>query len=162
VRADAPALDAADLDARPVVVLIDDAELVDDPDHRLAAIAGGSLPGVHLVVAGRIEALRTAYGHWTQVVRRQRRGLVLAPQSDTDGDVLSALLPRRSATPMAPGRGYLVADGTCQLVQLASVRPRCSDSGAASLAAVATKLTDPATRRVPEFQRAVRAVRRGS
>jgi hypothetical protein len=106
--------------------------------------------------------VRTAYGHWTQVVRRQRRGLVLAPRDEADGDVLSALLPRRSATPMAPGRGYLVADGVCQLVQLAFVRPRCPDGGAASLVAVATKLTDPAPRRVPELQCSVRAVRRGS
>ena len=108
---------------RPVVVLVDDAELVDDADHVLAAAAGGSRLGVHVIASGRVEALRAAYGHWTQVVRRQRRGLLLAPQADTDGDVLSALLPRRSATPAAPGRGYLVADGACELVQLAFAGP---------------------------------------
>jgi S-DNA-T family DNA segregation ATPase FtsK/SpoIIIE len=162
VRPDASALDLEGLDGKGVVVLIDDAELVDDHDHRLAMIAGGSVPGVHLVAASRIEALRAAYGHWTQAVRRQRRGLVLAPQGDADGDVLSVLLPRRSAAPPAPGRGYLVVDGGCQLVQLASVRPRCPNGPAASLVAMATKLSDPVSRRVPDLQRAVRAVRPGA
>jgi hypothetical protein len=45
--------------------------------------------------------------------------VILRPQSDLDGDVLATLLPRREATPPAPGRGYLIADGTCAFVQLA-------------------------------------------
>jgi DNA segregation ATPase FtsK/SpoIIIE, S-DNA-T family len=105
--------------AGPAVVLVDDAELVEDPDHVLAALAGGTGGDVHVIAAGRVEALRAAYGHWTQVVRRQRRGVILRPQSDLDGDVLATLLPRREATPPAPGRGYLIADGTCAFVQLA-------------------------------------------
>ena len=72
-----------------------------------------------VVAAGRVDALRSAYGHWTQVLRRQRRGLLLRPTSDLDGDVLGVTLPRREAVPAAPGRGYLVADGGCALVQLA-------------------------------------------
>jgi S-DNA-T family DNA segregation ATPase FtsK/SpoIIIE len=100
-------------------VLVDDAELVEDPDHVLAALAGGTGGDVHVIAAGRVEALRAAYGHWTQVVRRQRRGVILRPQNDLDGDVLATLLPRREATPPAPGRGYLIADGTCAFVQLA-------------------------------------------
>ncbi len=101
----------------PLVVLVDDAELVDDPSGTLSGLISDGT--TRLLVAGRVEATRTAYGHWTQALRRQRRGLLLRPQDDLDGDVLGVLLPRRQATPPAPGRGYLIADGCCALVQLA-------------------------------------------
>jgi hypothetical protein len=68
-----------------------------------------------------------AYGHWTQLVRRQRRGLVLRPQDDLDTDVLGVVLPRRPFVPSAVGRGYLVADGAQVLVQLATCGPRITD-----------------------------------
>jgi DNA segregation ATPase FtsK/SpoIIIE, S-DNA-T family len=108
----------------PAVVLVDDAELVEDPEQVLAGLAGGARGDVHVIAAGRVETLRAAYGHWTQAVRRARRGLILQPQGDSDGDVLSTLLPRREAAPPARGRGYLVADGACAFVQLAHVDRR--------------------------------------
>ncbi len=83
------------------------------------APTGQRVLALTVVAAGRVDALRSAYGHWTQVLRRQRRGLLLRPTSDLDGDVLGVTLPRREAVPAAPGRGYLVADGRCALVQLA-------------------------------------------
>ena len=100
------------------MLLVDDAELVDDPGSVLLRVVSGCT-ALTVVVAGRVDALRSAYGHWTQVLRRQRRGLLLRPTSDLDGDVLGVTLPRREAVPAAPGRGYLVADGGCALVQLA-------------------------------------------
>jgi len=100
------------------VLLVDDAELVDDPGSVLLRAVSGCT-ALTVVAAGRVDALRSAYGHWTQVLRRQRRGLILRPTSDVDGDVLGVTLPRRESVPAAPGRGYLVADGGCALVQLA-------------------------------------------
>jgi S-DNA-T family DNA segregation ATPase FtsK/SpoIIIE len=100
------------------VLLVDDAELVDDPSSVLLRVVSGCT-ALTVIAAGRVDALRSAYGHWTQVLRRQRRGLLLRPTSDLDGDVLGVTLPRREAVPAAPGRGYLVADGGCSLVQLA-------------------------------------------
>ena len=107
----------------PAVVLVDDAELVEDPTGRLAELAaGGAGPdGVSLVVAGRHDALRAAYGHWTQVVRRQRRGVLLRPGSDVDGDLLGAVLPRRAMARPAAGRGYVIVDGICTFVQLSAL-----------------------------------------
>jgi S-DNA-T family DNA segregation ATPase FtsK/SpoIIIE len=102
-----------------VAILVDDAELVDDPSQALARLLDGSDGRVHVIAAGRVDGLRAAYGHWTQMLRRQRRGLILRPEADLDGDVLGVLLPRWESTPAAPGRGYLVADGECTLVQLA-------------------------------------------
>ena len=100
------------------MLLVDDAELVDDPRSVLLGLVSGC-SALTVIAAGRVDALRSAYGHWTQVLRRQRRGVLLRPTSDLDGDVLGATLPRREAVPAAPGRGYVVADGRCALVQLA-------------------------------------------
>jgi DNA segregation ATPase FtsK/SpoIIIE, S-DNA-T family len=101
------------------IVLVDDADLVDDPAGALAhLLEGGGEPG-HVIAAGRTDAFRAAYGHWTQTLRRRRRGLILCPESDLDGDVLGMTLPRWPSSPPAPGRGYLVAEGRCALVQLA-------------------------------------------
>jgi len=101
---------------RPLVVLVDDAELVDDPDGALVSLLTGE---ANVVAAGRVDALRSAYGHWTQELRRRRRGLLLQPASDLDGDLFGLSLPRWPLAPSASGRGYLVADGSSTLLQMA-------------------------------------------
>jgi S-DNA-T family DNA segregation ATPase FtsK/SpoIIIE len=100
-------LDALATDERRHLLLVDDAELVDGLplDRR-----------VHLVVAGRNDALRTAYGHWTE--RLARTGVLLRP-GEADGDLLGVALPRRTGR-FGVGRGYLVADGEAELVQVAT------------------------------------------
>jgi S-DNA-T family DNA segregation ATPase FtsK/SpoIIIE len=100
------------------VVLVDDAELVAD-DGTLAAVL--ARPDAFVVAAGHPDALRSAYGHWTHVVRRSRLGIVLQPDVDVDGDLLGAVLPRRQPVPSRPGCGYLVVDGRAELVQLAHI-----------------------------------------
>jgi S-DNA-T family DNA segregation ATPase FtsK/SpoIIIE len=105
------------------IVLVDDADLVDDPAGVLARLLEGVGGPAHVIAAGRTDALRVAYGHWTQALRRRRRGLVLRPESDLDGDVLGAVLPRWPSSPPATGRGYLVVEGGCTLVQLARFDP---------------------------------------
>ncbi|MDO9173405.1 MAG: FtsK/SpoIIIE domain-containing protein, partial [Actinomycetota bacterium] len=105
--------------AGPALLLVDDADTVDDLDGRLAAIAAGSRPATSLVIAGRPDALRQLYGHWTGVVRRSRMGVVLTGGSELDGDLLSAVVPRRTPVPARPGLAWLVDNGTVRLVQLA-------------------------------------------
>lgn len=106
-------------EAGPTLLVVDDAELVDDPDGRLAALLSERRPGHLVVAAGRGDAIRQSYGHWTTVVRRSRRGLVMAAAGEVDGDVLGVALPRRIPIPPRPGLAHLVADGTTTLVQCA-------------------------------------------
>jgi len=104
---------------RPAVLLVDDAERVDD-DGTLAALVGGTGGRVHVVAAGRPDVARSLYGHWTAAVRRARVGVLLQPDLDVDGDLLGAVLPRRQPVAPVAGRGHLVVDGQPELVQLAA------------------------------------------
>lgn len=102
-----------------LLVLVDDAEMVDDPGGSLAALAAGGRANTWIVAAGRPDALRQLYGHWTTVVRRSRSGLVLTGGNDLDGDLLGVVLPRRTPVPARPGLAWLVANGTVALTQIA-------------------------------------------
>jgi S-DNA-T family DNA segregation ATPase FtsK/SpoIIIE len=101
---------------RRLLVVVDDAELVDDVEGVLARLLTGD---ANVLAAGRTDAIRSGYGHWTQELRRRRRGLLLAPESDLDGDLFGITLPRWPLAPGATGRGYLVMDGRGTLVQVA-------------------------------------------
>jgi DNA segregation ATPase FtsK/SpoIIIE, S-DNA-T family len=109
----------ADAGADDTLVLVDDAEVVDDPtgvlDGWLATAAGGN----HLIAAGRPDGIRRHYGSWMQKVRESRCGVLLAPDHDLDGELLGVTLPRRGRAAPMPGRGYLVANGSAEAVQLA-------------------------------------------
>ena len=115
-----PALiDTALVAAGPTLVLIDDAEGIEDLDGRIAQLISLGRSNVHLAIAGRADVLRTQYGHWTQTVRRSKAGLLLSPNLDLDGDLLGARLPMRLHMEMSQGRGFLVCDGGLGLVQVA-------------------------------------------
>lgn len=116
----AESLRAVAEDVRPHLVLLDDAEALDDPEGAIAALLALDRPDVHVVIAGRPDALRGLYGHWTQKVRQSKLGLLLRPV-DMDGDLLGASLPRRQQVPASQGRGYLVNNGVVELVQAARV-----------------------------------------
>jgi S-DNA-T family DNA segregation ATPase FtsK/SpoIIIE len=103
---------------RRAVLLIDDAERVDDDGTLAPLVAAGGR--IHVVAAGRPDVLRSLYGHWTAAVRRSRLGVLLQPDVDVDGDLLGAVLPRRQPVAPVPGRGYLVVDGRPEVVQLAA------------------------------------------
>jgi S-DNA-T family DNA segregation ATPase FtsK/SpoIIIE len=118
MAADVTLLDALP-DSDPALLLVDDAEAVDDPGGRLAALAAGARPGTCIVAAGRPDALRQLYGHWTTVVRRSRIGVVHTGGSELDGDLLGAVLPRRTPVPARPGLAWLVSDGRVHLLQVA-------------------------------------------
>jgi S-DNA-T family DNA segregation ATPase FtsK/SpoIIIE len=115
----------------PVLLVIDDAEAVDDAGGRLATLAASGRPGLWIVAAGRPDSLRQMYGHWTTVVRRSRTGLVLTGGSDLDGDLLGVTRPRRTPVPARPGLAWLVTGGPAQLVQVAV---DTSDSSAPAVA----------------------------
>ncbi len=101
-----------------VALFIDDAEHLDDPTRALERLLLARPPGLWVCAAGRVDALRSAYGHWTMPIRRTRTGIALRPNLDTDGDVFATPLPRRGG-PFPPGRGCLIRDGDVEVVQLA-------------------------------------------
>ena len=107
----------------PQLVLVDDADTLDDPAGAFAALFDVRRPDVHVVAAGRADVLRAAYGHWVAPVRRSRQGLVLRPHVDLDGDLWHTVLPRRGPARFGPGRGYLVCEGAVELVQAATTAP---------------------------------------
>jgi S-DNA-T family DNA segregation ATPase FtsK/SpoIIIE len=114
--AELPALLAAlAADPRRHLLLVDDAEHVADPD--LAALVAERRPNLRVVAAGRADVLRTAYGHWTEAVRRSRHGVLLRPRTDVDGDLFGVALPRHGPARFGTGRGYLVGDGETELFQ---------------------------------------------
>lgn len=102
-----------------LLVLVDDAESVEDELGVLDRWLTKAGPGRHLVAAGRADAIRRTYGSWTQRVRDGRCGVLLIPDHDLDGDLLGVTLPRQDRMAPVPGRGYLVANGTVDGIQLA-------------------------------------------
>ncbi|MEY2553082.1 MAG: segregation ATPase FtsK/SpoIIIE, family, partial [Ilumatobacteraceae bacterium] len=106
-----------------VLIAVDDAELVDDVGGMLASLAASRRHGLLIVATGKPDSLRQTYGHWTGVVRRSRLGLVTTAANDLDGDLLGAMLPRRTPIAPRPGLVWLVSDGTFVLTQVAVDTP---------------------------------------
>ena len=104
----------------PALLLVDDAETVDDATGALAALVASASGSVAVIAAGRADALRAAYGHWTREVRRSRVGLLLQPDVDLDGELVGASLPRRAPVALTPGRGWLCRPGAVEVVQVAT------------------------------------------
>jgi S-DNA-T family DNA segregation ATPase FtsK/SpoIIIE len=102
----------------PRLLLIDDAEMVPDEARALTTLFADSIPGLHAVLAGRADGMRSL-GHWSAGARRSRTGLLLQPDVQTDGALLGVTLPRRPPPPMRPGCGYLVQGGAFELMQVA-------------------------------------------
>ena len=102
-----------------LLIAVDDAELVDDHGGVLASLAASRRHGLMIVATGKPDALRHSYGHWTGVVRRSRLGIVTTAANDLDGDLLGAMLPRRTPIAARPGLVWLVSDGSVVLAQVA-------------------------------------------
>jgi hypothetical protein len=114
--ADLPLIDDV---VRPLLIVVDDAERVDDPTGRLAALLEASHLDVLVVATARPEALRGTYGHWTAAVRRSRVGVMMAASGELDGDLLQAVIPRRCPVRVRPGLAWVVDVEGIQLVQIA-------------------------------------------
>jgi S-DNA-T family DNA segregation ATPase FtsK/SpoIIIE len=100
------------------LLLIDDAEGVDDPGMALAGLLGTREANFSVIAAGRAETFRSL-GHWSVGLRASRNGLLLMPDPNMDGAPLGVALPRRPAPPARPGCGYLVMGGNFVLAQAA-------------------------------------------
>jgi S-DNA-T family DNA segregation ATPase FtsK/SpoIIIE len=96
--------------SRPTLLVIDDADAVDDETGVLRSLLDARLPLLTLAIALHPGALRGRYGHWTQEVRRHRTGLALLG-GDDDGDTWGVVLPRRLPLAPAPGRALVVRRG---------------------------------------------------
>jgi S-DNA-T family DNA segregation ATPase FtsK/SpoIIIE len=104
---------------RPVLFVIDDADLVADAGGVLAATATAHQPLLTMAVACRPDSVRSSYGHWAASLRRHRRGVLMASCDELDGDLLGATLPRHLPVASRPGLCWLVGDGSARLVQAA-------------------------------------------
>jgi DNA segregation ATPase FtsK/SpoIIIE, S-DNA-T family len=105
-----------------VLVLVDDAEALDDVGGVLDRLSTSERPDLLFVAAGRNDGIRSGYSHWTRPMRRSKLGVLLRPNVDLDGDILGAQVPRRAPVAMATGRGYVACAGETELVQI--VLPR--------------------------------------
>lgn len=118
---DLPALAvAARLSTERIVLLIDDAETIDDADQALSGLLAANLPKLHVVAAGRAEDLRGLYSHWTKQIRKSRCGILLTPDVDFDGELLNTPIPRRAPAAIKVGRGYLCVGGSSSFLQCVS------------------------------------------
>lgn len=98
------------------VVLVDDAERLDGPTESLL-LAAAADPRQSVVVAGLTSALLGSYRGLAGLARSQRTGVLLRPESPTDGDVLGVRADLFDETP--PGRALLVVRGSSTPVQVA-------------------------------------------
>jgi S-DNA-T family DNA segregation ATPase FtsK/SpoIIIE len=104
----------------PILVLVDDAERVEDEGGLLAEILAAGDPNVTVAAAARLDAVRSSYGHWARDVARSRCGIILTSAGDVDGDLLGVTLPRRSLIAPRPGLGWLIDSRGQRLIQIAS------------------------------------------
>ena len=94
------------------LLVIDDAELLkggpaDDPLDEFVSRARAK--GWRVVVAGETSAVSAGYSGWIPEARKSRQGLLLSPQSVSDGDVYETRLARSLLMgKVHPGRGLLV------------------------------------------------------
>ena len=114
-----PELDGGPEPARERLVVIDDSDRIEDPGGRLAAIVSTRRADTTVVLAGRADALRAGFDHWSVPARRHRLGFVMAATSELDGDVLGVAPPRRCPIRPRPGLAWMIAHGAHTLVQTA-------------------------------------------
>ena len=107
----------------PVVVLVDDAELLKDCDAkaelRQLVQRGGEL-GQALVLAGDAEEVCGGFSGWQVDAKKGRRGALLSPQGTMNGELIGVRLPRSSVGgPVTPGRAMVhLGDGELLTVQV--------------------------------------------
>jgi DNA segregation ATPase FtsK/SpoIIIE, S-DNA-T family len=110
-------------DARPVVLVIDDGELVRDSSEltflrgwiRSTAGAGGAV-----VLGGNATEVGGGFSGWQTDIRNNQRGALLSPRNPFDGDLLGVRLSRSlTSGPVAPGRALLHrGDGELHTLQV--------------------------------------------
>ncbi|MEU7584368.1 FtsK/SpoIIIE domain-containing protein [Streptomyces sp. NPDC041068] len=95
----------------PVVVLIDDAEMLEDADAASQfkrIIQRGTEKGLALVLAGDEEDVCSGFSGWQVDAKKGRRGILLSPQESSSGDLIGLRISRSLVGgPIAPGKGML-------------------------------------------------------
>jgi len=108
-------------DTGPVVLVIDDGELVRDVPEtaflrgwiRSAADSGGGI-----ILGGNTAEVGGGFSGWQTDIRNNQRGALLSPRNPFDGDLLGVRLPRSVTNgPVMPGRA-LVHRGDGELLTL--------------------------------------------
>ncbi len=101
------------------LILIDDAEFIDDEGSQLLALIHERREGLWICASARPDALRSSYGTFTAALRKSRQGFILRPQREVDGELWMTTLPRKNTDPLFPaGRGFLIRDGFAELAQV--------------------------------------------
>ena len=123
--------ESADLDAvigteHRYVVIVDDAELLDETelDDALSAVLRAARDGQHaVVIGGTTEDLGRGYRGFLSDTRRSRSGVLLSIRTADDGELLGLHLPRNAPAGGPIGRGLFVATGAATPVQVALPTP---------------------------------------
>jgi S-DNA-T family DNA segregation ATPase FtsK/SpoIIIE len=108
---------ASALTAGPSVLLVDDADRLDDPADTLSSLVRLAT-GPSIVAATAAQRLRGRFGHWSADLRSCRSGIIFRP-GPLDGDLLGLILPPRVELPPLPGRGLIVSEGGARVGQVA-------------------------------------------
>ncbi|MDT0439289.1 MULTISPECIES: FtsK/SpoIIIE domain-containing protein [Streptomyces] len=101
------------------VIVVDDAELLYDTslDEALEEVVRKAADGgVGVLVAGSTDSLSGQYRGFAVEARKSRNGLLLTPQSPSDGELLGVRLPANSGGGAA-GTGLFVTGGSFTPVQ---------------------------------------------
>ncbi|GLW65789.1 cell division protein FtsK [Actinomadura rubrobrunea] len=109
-------------DEHRYVVVVDDAELLDetDLDDALCGVLRTARDGEHaVVIGGTTEDLGRGYRGFLSDTRRSRSGVLLSISSPDDGDLFGLRLPRNAPTAGPTGRGLFVATGLTTQIQVA-------------------------------------------
>ncbi|MFJ5776535.1 FtsK/SpoIIIE domain-containing protein [Streptomyces sp. NPDC093094] len=105
-------------EGRPYAVVADDADMLYDTDldRALEDVAQSARDGgVGLLVAGATDTFNSQYRGFVVETRRSRQGLLLSPQSASDGELFNVRVPTSGEGPV--GRGILVRSGQMMPVQ---------------------------------------------
>ncbi|WP_030174783.1 FtsK/SpoIIIE domain-containing protein [Spirillospora albida] len=104
------------------VIVVDDAELLDesDLDDALTTALRTARDGEHaVVIGGTTTDLGRGYRGFLSDTRRSRSGVLLSVETPDDGDLFGLRLPRNAPLGGPTGRGLLVTMGTPTQLQVA-------------------------------------------
>ncbi|MFJ6088224.1 FtsK/SpoIIIE domain-containing protein [Streptomyces sp. NPDC092369] len=110
---------------RPIVVIVDDAEILHDCDAAPSLrdlIQYGSARGLALVLGGDEDKVCAGFSGWQVEAAKARRGLLLSPQQTSSGEHIGHRIFRSSTGhPVQPGKGLLhLGDGKLLSVRVPS------------------------------------------
>ncbi|MEU2726634.1 FtsK/SpoIIIE domain-containing protein [Streptomyces griseoviridis] len=97
--------------AEPIVVLVDDAEVLDDCDAEdvfKRIVERGAEEGLAVVIAGDEDEICDGFSGWQVDAKKARRGILLSPQESGSGELIGIRTNRSMVGgPINPGKGML-------------------------------------------------------